>query len=255
MHEAGPLLSAVAGVLEAVVLDALSVRAIVVVDGVACAGGGSGVGGVARAGLTRTAAGGEQQGARDEGRRDSGPQGARGWSRWAARRGRWRGRIDHGHSVADDRDAPCDPPVTMPSMAAQAPPTPDAHTHAPGAQQPRHRRHIDWELIVCGLRGHVLVGRDAATTRPQDAPLIREEGDLRWHRCLRCDAWVPLIRPDPAARPHPPERDEITLPLRGQGPARQGRAAADRLRPRAALPRTRPARRRRAAVRLRPRPA
>ena len=69
---------------------------------------------------------------------------------------------------------------------------------------------------MCGLHGHVLVGRDAETTRPQDAPLIRDEGDLRWHRCLRCDAWVPLARPDPAARRHPPERDEITLPLRGQ---------------------------------------
>ena len=104
----------------------------------------------------------------------------------------------------------------MTSMSAEAPPTPAPHTHAPGAQPHRGRRHVDWELVVCGFRGHVLVGRDAEATRAQDAALIRDEGDLRWHRCLRCDAWVPLARPQPAARPHPPEREEIMLPLRGR---------------------------------------
>ncbi|HET9103336.1 MAG TPA: DUF2127 domain-containing protein [Solirubrobacteraceae bacterium] len=102
------------------------------------------------------------------------------------------------------------------SAEASQTPRPRAHTHAPGAQQPRRRRHVDWELVVCGLRGHALVGRDAEATRAQDALLIRDEGELRWHRCLRCDAWVPLARPRPPARPHPPERDEIMLPLRGQ---------------------------------------
>jgi uncharacterized membrane protein (DUF2068 family) len=104
----------------------------------------------------------------------------------------------------------------MASMSAEAAQTPVTPVRAPGAQHPRRRRHIDWELVVCGLRGHVLVGLDAEATRAQDALLIRDEGDLRWHRCLRCDAWVPLPRPEPAARPHPPEREEIVLPLRGR---------------------------------------
>lgn len=86
----------------------------------------------------------------------------------------------------------------------------------PGTQHPRPRRRLDWELITCGVAGHALVGRDAARLRPQDAALAREGDGVRWHRCLRCDCWVAL---PPAAEPqreHPPERSEITLPLRGR---------------------------------------
>ena len=90
------------------------------------------------------------------------------------------------------------------------------HAHAPGTQRPRRRRHLDWELIVCGIRGHVLVGLDAPAPRPEDALLVRGQGEVRWHRCLRCDAWLALARPDPATAPHPPDRHEIELPLRGQ---------------------------------------
>jgi len=90
------------------------------------------------------------------------------------------------------------------------------HAHAPGTQRPRRRRHVDCELIVCGMRGHLLIGLDAQTPRPQDAPLVRDDGDVRWHRCLRCDSWLALARPEPGARPHPPEREEIDLPLRGK---------------------------------------
>ena len=39
---------------------------------------------------------------------------------------------------------------------------------------------------------------------------------MRWHRCLRCDSWLPLDPPADPARRHPPERDEIELPLRGR---------------------------------------
>jgi uncharacterized membrane protein (DUF2068 family) len=86
----------------------------------------------------------------------------------------------------------------------------------PGTQQPRRRRQLDWELIVCGIKGHEIVGREAANLREQDALIVRDEGDLRFHRCLRCDCWVVLPRPAEPADDHPPDRDEIQLPLRGR---------------------------------------
>ncbi|MGI9184073.1 MAG: DUF2127 domain-containing protein [Solirubrobacteraceae bacterium] len=88
---------------------------------------------------------------------------------------------------------------------------------APGTQHPRRRRQLDWELIVCGVRGHVLVGRDATSVGDADALVIRDRGDVRWHRCLRCDAWVPLHRPSAGTHSLAPGRDEIVIPRRGQG--------------------------------------
>jgi len=82
--------------------------------------------------------------------------------------------------------------------------------------QPRPRRKIDWELIACGWRGHALIGADAAELRPEDHLFAREGGDVRWFRCLRCDSWVALPAPGQPARHHPPEREEIELPLRGK---------------------------------------
>lgn len=88
---------------------------------------------------------------------------------------------------------------------------------APGTQlQERTRRQVDWELISCGLGGHCLVGTDAASLRPEDALLAREQGGLRWYRCLRCDSWLALPTPSSPTREHPPGRDEIELPLRGR---------------------------------------
>jgi uncharacterized membrane protein (DUF2068 family) len=86
----------------------------------------------------------------------------------------------------------------------------------PGTQHPRRRRQLDWELIVCGVTGHEIVGRDASMLREQDAIFAREQGETRFYRCLRCDCWLALSRPDEAARERPPERDEIELPLRGR---------------------------------------
>jgi uncharacterized membrane protein (DUF2068 family) len=88
--------------------------------------------------------------------------------------------------------------------------------HPPGTQHPRRRRQLDWELITCGVRGHVLVGREAAAARAQDAVVVRDFGDVRWHRCLRCDCWVPLPLPQHPASEHPPDRSQIIIPPRGK---------------------------------------
>jgi uncharacterized membrane protein (DUF2068 family) len=90
------------------------------------------------------------------------------------------------------------------------------HRHTPGTQHPRRRRQLDWELITCGISGHVLVGRDAGPARPEDALLVQDHEDVRWHRCLRCDTWIPLALPERPARPHPPDRPDIVVPLRGR---------------------------------------
>jgi uncharacterized membrane protein (DUF2068 family) len=86
----------------------------------------------------------------------------------------------------------------------------------PGTEHPRRRRQVDWELISCGVGGHVLVGRDAAGAREVDAAVMRDRDGTRWHRCLRCDCWVALPRPPHTTREHPPDRSEIEIPLRGK---------------------------------------
>ena len=87
----------------------------------------------------------------------------------------------------------------------------------PGAEHTRrYRPRLRYELIGCGLHGHELLGTDAAGLRPEDDLFAREFGGLRWYRCLRCDSWVALTPPtDPATR-FPPERHEVTVPLRGR---------------------------------------
>src|SRR6201996_8817579 len=87
----------------------------------------------------------------------------------------------------------------------------------PGAERPRrYRPKLRYELIGCGLHGHELLGTDAAELRPQDDLFARQFGGLRWYRCLRCDSWVALTPPtDPVTR-FPPDRAEVTPPLRGR---------------------------------------
>jgi uncharacterized membrane protein (DUF2068 family) len=94
----------------------------------------------------------------------------------------------------------------------------DVPAPAPGVRtQPvRFVPQLHWELLVCGAAGHELIGLDAKTVRPQDGLLVRETAGVRWHRCLRCDSWLPLPAPEAATREHPPGRDEIELPLRGR---------------------------------------
>jgi uncharacterized membrane protein (DUF2068 family) len=72
-----------------------------------------------------------------------------------------------------------------------------------------------YELLTCAWKGHVLVGDDAATVTADDVVVVRETDGLRWHRCLRCDAWVPKELPSHPTEASVPGRDEITLPERG----------------------------------------
>jgi uncharacterized membrane protein (DUF2068 family) len=87
----------------------------------------------------------------------------------------------------------------------------------PGTDEPRRfLPRFHWELLVCGVSGHELVGTRSRTLRPEDALIAREMAGVRWHRCLRCDSWLPLDTPADPEFEHPPARDEIELPLRGR---------------------------------------
>jgi uncharacterized membrane protein (DUF2068 family) len=93
------------------------------------------------------------------------------------------------------------------------------HSPLPGVElvEPsRFRPRFHYELIVCGLRGHELIGVDARELREQDRAVARVVDEVRWHRCLRCDSWLPIPAPGAPARDVPPERAEIELPPRGK---------------------------------------
>lgn len=98
----------------------------------------------------------------------------------------------------------------------------------PGTVPPaRFRPRFHYELLTCGLRGHQLLGTDAAALTSDDAgfdtsivardvPEADGDGTVRWHRCLRCDSWVPLDPPEAPTQPQLPTRAEVDLPLRGR---------------------------------------
>lgn len=73
-----------------------------------------------------------------------------------------------------------------------------------------------YELLVCGVRGHALVGLGARDLRPQDGLVAFERDATRWLRCLRCDSWLPVAAPANPTEDHLPSRDDIELPLRGK---------------------------------------
>jgi uncharacterized membrane protein (DUF2068 family) len=88
----------------------------------------------------------------------------------------------------------------------------------PGTTKPRRLLpRFHYELLVCGVRGHELIGTDAAEVRAEDAPVVRAgPGSERWYRCLRCDSWLPLPIPAEPTRRFVPAREEVKLPLRGR---------------------------------------
>jgi uncharacterized membrane protein (DUF2068 family) len=81
----------------------------------------------------------------------------------------------------------------------------------PGRRRPSNR----YELFTCAWSGHVLVGTDAAIVTSDDALVVRQDGPLRLHRCLRCDCWLLQEPPERPARERVEQRYEIRLPLRG----------------------------------------
>jgi uncharacterized membrane protein (DUF2068 family) len=83
----------------------------------------------------------------------------------------------------------------------------------PGTRHPRKRRHLDWELVACGLRGHILLSPPTVPTTVDRSTIAREIDGLHWYRCVRCDAWLSMAPDDPVLRPAPPEE---ALPLRGK---------------------------------------
>ena len=111
---------------------------------------------------------------------------------------------------------------------AAHPPPPDGPHRPPGTVPPaRFRPRFHYELLTCGLRGHELLGTDAAALTSDDAGfdttiVVRETGGaddggtLRWHRCLRCDSWIPLVPPARPTSATLPTRAEVDLPLRGR---------------------------------------
>lgn len=109
---------------------------------------------------------------------------------------------------------------------ARAVPAPVQPRPLPGVRHEQPARFVPrfhWELLVCGVSGHRLVGLDARHLRPEDALVAEERDGVRWHRCLRCDSWLPVAEAGAGGaasatrtRDYPPGRDEIELPLRGR---------------------------------------
>lgn len=80
----------------------------------------------------------------------------------------------------------------------------------------KHNRSRRYELVSCAFQGHALVGTDVAVIAATDDVVVRVMAGSRWHRCLRCDAWIPQDPPKAPTRETIPDRSDITLPDRGK---------------------------------------
>lgn len=80
-----------------------------------------------------------------------------------------------------------------------------------GRRRPSNR----YELFTCAWKGHDLVGVGAAEITRQDDIVVRECDGVRFHRCLRCDAWVMHPIPEHPTRDRVERREEIEVPARG----------------------------------------
>jgi uncharacterized membrane protein (DUF2068 family) len=108
------------------------------------------------------------------------------------------------------------PPAGMPGPLPHTVPGPTPGTVA----RKRWRPRIDYELVSCGVHGHRFEGVGASEVRVEDADLVRESDGIRWHRCLRCDAWVPFEIPAGGAvgeaSTRPPAVADVEVPVRGR---------------------------------------
>ena len=94
--------------------------------------------------------------------------------------------------------------------------TPVRSPAAPGVDH-HHRWTLHWELLGCALSGHALVGTDVAADAEAATHMARPgpEG-YRWHRCMRCDAWVCVEAPAQPAHHEFPRPTDTEIPLRGR---------------------------------------
>ena len=118
-------------------------------------------------------------------------------------------------------------------MAAR---TPEERDRPPGTVRPESfLPRLHYELLVCGLRGHALIGTDAAELRPEDAIFARDMRRLALVPlpALRLVAAARPARLADAAPPARPRGDRAAAAR--QGAAGQDRAAGDRRRPRVPL--------------------
>ncbi len=113
--------------------------------------------------------------------------------------------------------------------AARAPPPPPPRAGRARQAAPLPAR-FHWELIACGAGGHQLLGTDAREIRPDDAAVVRESDGIRWHRCVRCDAWIHCDPGGTDARPSASARGGEAAAA-GSPAARQDRPAAHRRQP------------------------
>jgi len=97
-----------------------------------------------------------------------------------------------------------------------APRLPGTHSDDDDGAVRRYLPRFHYELLVCGLRGHAIVGAGCERLEPADEDIVREIDGVRWHRCLRCDSWLPAHVPAGTAAARLPSRDQIELPLRGK---------------------------------------
>jgi len=111
--------------------------------------------------------------------------------------------------------------VTSPETDERSGPVSGAGSARPGAYpskvpaRKKKRPQNRYELFTCAWKGHALVGVDAAKVTEEDALVAREHDGVRWYRCLRCDAWIPMPLPDAPTISRVPTREAIEIPARG----------------------------------------
>ncbi len=89
-----------------------------------------------------------------------------------------------------------------------------------GAERGRGRRlRLRYELLGCALHGHLLASSAQAESSGQRDLLTRIDPDhdgVRWFRCLRCDAWIPMLDAGGGTSTGAASVAPVQVPLRGR---------------------------------------